>query len=89
MRLSVGIIAIVLVFTPSTTLSFIALVLILRTSIEFVIFGSFVPYSVFVISFFSNPIRSPKFVCLKSSWNLSSDNVINPLYVDKTKLILI
>ena len=52
MRLSVGIIAIVLVFIPSTILSFIALVLIFKISIEFVIFGSFAPYSAFVINFF-------------------------------------
>ena len=76
MRLSVGIIAIVFVFTPSTILSFIALVLIFKTSIEFVMLGSFVPYSVFVISFFSNPISSPNSVPLKSSWNLSPEKVI-------------
>ena len=79
MGLSVGIIAVVLVFIPSTILSFIAFVLIFKTSIQFVIFGSFVPYSVFVIHFFSNPINSAKFVSLKSSWNLSSEKVINTL----------
>ena len=67
MRLSVGITARVFVFIPFTMLSVIALVLIFNTSIEFVIFGSFDPYSVFVISFFSNPIRSPKSVPLKST----------------------
>ena len=66
-RLSVGITAIVFVFIPFTILSVIALVLIFSTSIEFVIFGSFEPYSVIVTSFFSNPMRSPKFVPLKSS----------------------
>ena len=50
-RLSVGITAVVFVFIPFTMLSLIALVLILSTSIEFAIFGSFVPYSVFVTSF--------------------------------------
>ena len=50
-RLSVGITAIVFVFIPFAMLSLIALVLILSTSIEFAIFGSFVPYSVFVTSF--------------------------------------
>ena len=68
LRLSVGITAMVFVFIPVTMLSVIALVLIFNTSIEFVIFGSFVPYSVFVISFFSNPIRSPNSVPLRSSW---------------------
>ena len=51
-RLSVGTTAMVFVFIPFTMLLVIALVLIFKTSIEFVIFGSFVPYSVFVISFF-------------------------------------
>ena len=51
-RLSVGITAIVSVFIPFTTLSFMAVVLIFNESIELVIFGSFVPYSVFVTSFF-------------------------------------
>ena len=67
-RLSVGITAMVFVFIPFTMQSVIALVLIFNTSIEFVIFGSFVPYSVFVISFFSNPIRFPNSVPLRSSW---------------------
>ena len=60
-KLSVGITAIVFVFIPFTMLLVITLVLILSTSIEFLIFGSFVPYSVLVTSFFSNPMRSPKF----------------------------
>ena len=67
MRLSVGITAMVLVFIPFTILSVIAVVLIFNTSIEFVIFGSFHPYSVFVMSFFSKPIRSPNSVPLRSS----------------------
>ena len=67
-RLSVGITATVFLFIPFTILSVIAVVLIFNTSIEFVIFGSFDPYSVLVISFFSNPIRSPNSVPLRSSW---------------------
>ena len=59
--------AIVFVFTPSTILSFIAVVLIFKTSIEFVMLGSFVPYSVFVTNFFSNPISELKSVPLRSS----------------------
>ena len=59
--------AIVFVFTPSTILSVMAVVLIFKTSIEFVMFGSFVPYSVDVTIFLSNPIKSPKSVPLRST----------------------
>ena len=68
MRLSVGITAIVSVFIPFTTLSFMAVVFMFNESIERVIFGSFVTYSVLVKSFFSNPMRSPKSVPLRPSW---------------------
>ena len=79
-RLSVGIVSNVFVLTPLTILSFIALALIFSTSIEFVILGNFVPYSVVETIFFSNPIRSPKFVPLKSSQYSSSVKEISTLY---------
>ena len=42
----------VFVFTPFTTESFIAVVFMFNESIDFVIFGRRVPYSVLVTSFF-------------------------------------
>ena len=56
-RLSVGITAIVFVFSPFTTDSFIAVVFMFKESIDFVTLGRRVPYSVLVTSFFSNPMR--------------------------------
>ena len=73
MRLSVGITAIVFVFIPFTTLSFMAVLFIFNESIEFAIFGSFFPYSVLVTSFLLNPMRSPKSVPL----SVEASNVIN------------
>ena len=66
-RLSVGITAIVFVFTPFTTDSYIAVVFMFNESIDFVISGRHLPYSVLVTSFFSNPMRSPKSVPRRSS----------------------